>query len=391
MFKKNVLVVSGILPISTIEHKKGENDILLVTEDEITSRFEDISFRYIFIFPYVNKLISKLSAKWNSYYNLAGNESYELNGRMIFLFPVFLLPKRLFFRNILTKYSLWQERKRLDRLIKDFQPTIIHAQDSDTSAYIARFLSKKYNVPYIVTVRGLNNISDNNVKLNLKHADCLIALSVKQKNDCLNLVKKEVHLIPHGVHNMFYIKTGGEKSYQTMRIICVARLIKLKNIDLVINSLKKIKGNYIFHIYGVGPEMESLRSLIKSLDLEDRIELKGFIDNKDLPKKLVEYNLFIMPSFPETLGRVYFEAMASGLPVIASKNTGIDGIISHGEEGFLVNHESEVELVHLLSNIMDNTIVLKEMSQYAYRKAENFNWDEVSKKYYNLYTSLSSS
>src|SRR5690606_14824507 len=98
-----ILVITGILPVRAIEYKKTENDILLVTEYEIIKRHQGISFQYIFTCPYANKALSKISLKWNSYYELKKKKKFVLRGRELFLLPVFLLPEKLFFRNFLSR------------------------------------------------------------------------------------------------------------------------------------------------------------------------------------------------------------------------------------------------------------------------------------------------
>lgn len=384
-----VLVITGILPVSAIEYKKTENDILLVTEDEINSRNKDISFKYIFVFPYANRVLAKASLKWNSYYQLKQKEGFELKGRKLFLFPVFLIPKKVFFRNILTKLSVFLHRKRIDKLINNYQPTVIHAQDVDTGAYIARLLSKKYDIPYVVTLRGLNRIKDNEVKKNLEEAKSLIAISSQQIIEGEMLVNKKVNFIPHGVSQRFFKNKEYDEINQPIRLVTVSRLLKLKNIDLVIKSLSCFTHDFIFDIYGDGPEKDNLNQLIKQYNLEGKVNLRGFINNQDLPSALLKYDLFVMPSYPETLGRVYFEAMACGLPVIATKNTGIDGLITEKREGFLLEPFKEQKFIKELQEILYDFISLKipykNMSDNAKIYAEQYTWDRIVPKYIELY------
>lgn len=381
-----VLIITGILPVSAIEHKKTENDILLVTEDEIVSKYPNVSFKYIFVFPFANRLLAKVSTKWKSYYELGKKSGFNLKGRNLILLPALLFPKRVFFRDLLIKVSLYIHRKRIKKEIQEYQPTVLHAQNSDTDAFIARELSRKYNIPYIVTLRGLTNTPDRLVKLNLKKAKSLIAISSKQILDGKKVSENNITFIPHGVKESFYAYNLRRKAIiSPIRLITVSRLLKLKNIDLVIRALEKIKYDYIFDIYGDGPERESLEQLIKKFGLENKIHLQGFINNEDLPSKLREYNLFIMPSYPESLGRVYFEAMASGLPVIASKNTGVDGIITQGREGFLIDHQSESQIVEIFELIGLNPNILNEMGDNAMLLSQKYQWKSISKIYYDLY------
>lgn len=381
-----VLIITGILPVSAIEHKKRENDILLVTEDEIITRYPSFSFKYIFVFPYANKPLASLTTKWKSYFELSKKTTFNLRGRSLTLLPVLLLPKKVFFRNILLRISLYVHRKRIDELIKDFKPTVLHAQNADSDAFIARKLSKKYNIPFIVTLRGLNSDPDSKIKNNLKKANSLIAISSKQITDGKKLVNKDIIFVPHGVKDSFYQNNlKREFSAYKIRLITVSRLLKLKNIDIVIRCLSEVKFDYIFDIYGEGTEYKNLESLIIKLGLEHKIRLQGFLENNELPNKFQEYDLFVMPSYPESLGRVYFEAMASGLPVIASKNTGIDGIIRNGIEGFIINHQEENEMATILDLIGNKPEILKELGRNARQLAQNYKWENISKMYYDLY------
>lgn len=390
-----ILVISGILPISAIDYKKTENDILLVTEEEISKRNEQIKFNYVFIFPYANWILSKLSPKWKSYFGLSKKATYPLQGRAINLFPVYLLPKKIIFRGLLIKLSMWRYKARLDEIITKFEPTVIHAHDTDTSGAIARYLSEKYKLPYIVTLRGLNKYVDKHVVENVKNATSLIAISSQQLMQSQKLIGKHNNLlfIPHGIDEKFFVSANYLKDINIpIRLVTIARLLKLKNIDLLINSLSTFDYDFEFHIYGNGPEMDELTKLVERLGLQDRIKLKGYIPNNDVSIKLKQYDVFMMPSFPESLGRVYFEAMASGLPVIASKNTGIDGIISDGKEGFLLQHNDKgqfaIELKAILKNFIDNPNQYIEMSRNARRFASNYSWNKIAPQYLLLYNDL---
>ena len=150
---------------------------------------------------------------------------------------------------------------------------------------------------------------------------------------------------------------------------------------LVINT------DFIFDIYGDGPEFNRLQEIIKANGMESKIFLKGRVLNVKLPNILPNYDMFIMPSYPETLGRVYFEAMACGLPVIATKNTGIDGIITDGVEGFLVEPTKE-SIAECILKIVNNPNILTKMGIVAHKTAKNYSWERISKKYYEIYFSI---
>ena len=385
-----VLVITSILPIATIEYKKTENDILLVTEDEIKKRHPKVQFSYLFTFPYAGKLLAMMSSKWKSYYELKKRDKYLLRNRIIWLFPILILPKKVFFRTILIQISLFMNKSKIKTILNEFKPTVIHAQNSDGAAYMARIIGEKYNIPYIVTLRGLNKFTDKIIKNNLDKASSLLAISPKQKIDGKKLTLKKINFIPHGINEEFFLgKKKNEIPVSPLRLVTVCRLIPLKNINLILKTLSNYEQEVIFDIYGEGPEKETLNKLIIELGLQDTVNLKGFIPNTTLPLVLNNYQIFIMPSFPETLGRVYFEAMACGLPVIASRNTGIDGLITEGKEGFLIdpnnNEDFSRQLIKILKKLQNNTTVIETMSSHVKKYALQYTWNTIVSKYMSVY------
>ena len=382
---KRILVITGLIPIKEVQKSKDENDILLVTEDYIKKFYPDLEFHYIYTQPKVNRILSLLSDQWNAYYKVQKQKKYEVQGREIDILLVITLRKRYFFRNLLYRFSLWEHRKRIASIIKEKKPTMIHAQAVDGNTYFAKKISQKYNIPYVVTVRGLNVHVDDLIIKGLNKAKRIIALSPTQKKDAENILDHSVDLIPHGIPDHFFKANIKKTLIPPIKFVVICRLLKLKNLDKVIKELALLKHDYIFHIYGRGPEKDSLQSLITELKLENKIELKGYIPNAELPQTLQQYDVFVMPSTPETLGRVYFEAMACGLPVVASQKTGIDGIITNGSEGFLVDHSNNSSLKDILTAIFENTEKILEMRDKALQLAGRFKWDKVARQLYEIY------
>lgn len=382
---KTVLVITNLLPVSTIERKKNENDIILVTEDKIRERYKDINFHYVFTLPKVNGILSRLSKKWKSYYLLQKKESFELRGRKIHPVSIIKIPQNTPIRNLLFRLSYTLDKKKLKRIIEEIKPSVIHAHSSDGQAFFAKKLSKEFNIPYLVTVRGINKNADKFIVDNLKKAQDIIAISPTHKKLAEKATGRKTHFIPHGVSENFFVPEESIRADKMLKFITVSRLIKLKNLDRVIEALARINGDFVYNIYGDGPEKNNLQKIINQHHLQDKVILKGFINNHELPKELCKYDMFIMPSSPETLGRVYFEAMACYLPVIATQNTGIDGIIENGKEGFLVNLNEDADIYNILSNIFENPEQLRQMRKQARKMAENFKWDKITEALYNLY------
>ena len=380
-----VLIITGILPITELKKKKDENDILLVIEKELINRYNDVSFEYLFVFPFANFALGKFSKKWLSYYKLGKKKQTKSKDKIINLLSLIMLPKRFWFRKFLYNFSFWLNRKYLDDLVLKIKPTIIHAQNIESDAYLARKIGQKYGIPYVVTLRSVGDRIDSFHSKNLNGAKSLVAVSPSQIRVSYPFHNNRITIIPHGISENFL---SHERDYNInftpLKLVLVARLLSYKNIDKVIIALSKIKKDFIFDIYGDGPEKAYLKNLVLDLKLSNKIFINGRVAHHTLPGILGKYHLFVLPSFPETFGRVYLEAMACGLPVMGSRNTGVEGIISHNREGFLVTPQTN-DIEASLRKIFENPEQLVQMNKMALKLSKQFSWNVISEKYFHLY------
>lgn len=131
-------------------------------------------------------------------------------------------------------------------------------------------------------------------------------------------------------------------------------LFKLKRVSDTINALKIVFGDdkFRFDIIGEGAERSNIEYLIKKLGLHSNIKLHGNLKRDDAQLLLAESQCFIMVSSREAFGLVYIEAMAKGCITIGTRGQGIDGVIKHGENGFLCSSSTIDELSNLIKEII---------------------------------------
>lgn len=194
-------------------------------------------------------------------------------------------------------------------------------------------------------------------------------------------------LVASGVESKYIIHKNvlEEKIKRPLKkIIIVASLIKRKNIDTVIRAVEMLSKRYSIEltIIGKGSEEENLKSLVRTLNIEDIVKFRGEISREDTLIAMEESDIFSMVSHQETLGLVYIEAMAKGCIVIGSKNEGIDGIIIDNKNGYLVNSGDVNELKDKLEEILnlserDKELILKS----AYNTVINMTQKKVSEGY----------
>ena len=119
--------------------------------------------------------------------------------------------------------------------------------------------------------------------------------------------------------------------------VYVGRLVKYKNVDVIIKALNVVYSDKCFklHIIGTGAEQQNLENLANDLGLTANVIFHGQMPRDDVFELMKRCYCFIMVSDNETFGMVYIEAMLAGCITIASKGGGVDGIIVDGKNGFL--------------------------------------------------------
>ncbi|MFH0758703.1 MAG: glycosyltransferase, partial [Bacteroidota bacterium] len=118
---------------------------------------------------------------------------------------------------------------------------------------------------------------------------------------------------------------------------------KIKNIKRIMRAFDQILEHYPglgLDIIGSGPEEYLLRSYISKSRFPEKYSLLGHMDNQELVQKLPGYLGFVLPSYPETFGIVFIEALSAGIPIIYSENSGIDGYFESYLVGEKVDHRS---------------------------------------------------
>lgn len=114
----------------------------------------------------------------------------------------------------------------------------------------------------------------------------------------------------------------GRKSVSVF-LVTTSRLVPKNGVDSVIEALVSLPRKVEFIVFGIGPEEENLMNLAKHFGVEERVHFLGQIDHEVMPKYLKACDIFIRPSRSEGMGNSFIEAMAAGLPVIATQEGGI--------------------------------------------------------------------
>jgi glycosyltransferase involved in cell wall biosynthesis len=124
---------------------------------------------------------------------------------------------------------------------------------------------------------------------------------------------------------------------RSIRVGTAARLAKVKGIEYLIEAVSHLK-NVELEIAGDGPDRSELERVVTVFGVSDEVKFTGWIDN--VGEEMSTWDIYAQPSVAEGLGIAALEAMAHGIPVVASDVGGLREIVVDGETGFLVSPKS---------------------------------------------------
>lgn len=303
--------------------------------------------------------------------------------------------------------------EKIKKLVKDFDPDIIHIHTPGLLGQYAISASEKYGIPSIGTYHTLMAEQNTYVsfyrllkldKLFMKINKFNKALSFKdllkfQKSDTFNLRKKIIlklcnnlyercdliispshllkeQLLEYGIDKPITVVSNGmdlsrfqgkvKEVSEAPKILHVGRISYEKNCDVIINSFKLIKDkipNSTLTIIGEGPAISSLKIQAEKLGLVDSIIFSGFIDNSKLHEVYPEYDLFLTASTMETQGLVILEAISCGLPAVGVKSFAIPELIQDGRNGYCAESFDVVGIAKKALEILTNKELYKKFSE----------------------------
>lgn len=174
-------------------------------------------------------------------------------------------------------------------------------------------------------------------------------------------------------------------SSQTTNIIFVGRLTRYKGAELLIRAIVKLKGqDFKLHIFGEGEESRHLKDLVVKLDLAGEVNFHGFVHPVAMKPFYQAATIFCLPTFTESLGIAFLEAMACGLPIVTIDNGGPKFICpSQGAIKIPIMPESDIinVLTESIQFLIKNPDKAKEMGRFNRQYCQqHYDWQIIEKE-----------
>ncbi|RFC55323.1 glycosyltransferase family 4 protein [Brumimicrobium aurantiacum] len=278
---------------------------------------------------------------------------------------------------------------------------LIHAHTWYSDGAVALKLNKKYNIPYIIAVRGsdlnqfwkLPHLKNKGLEI-LKNASKVILITPRYQERLLALDKikrldtnfiEKTKVITNGLDPYWinHVKDRKTKIDSPIKLLFIGVFSEAKNtLNLVkaVNKLVEQGVNCELNLVGGGGSCE--KKVLALIDNKAHIKFHGKIYAfEKLEQLFAQAHIYGMTSIRETFGLVYGEALSQGLPVLYSKNEGIDGVFNENI-GVAVNPYSITSISEGIKSIIEN---YDSFDFDPEKIAQHLNWKSIAQRYIDLY------
>lgn len=321
------------------------------------------------------------------------------------------LPVSLFdshtYRSITALGDNIKAYNNLSRVIKNNNIDVIHC-NTPIGGLIGRLCGKRYSIKKVIyTAHGfhfykgapfINRFFYKTAeKLLARWTDVIITMNEEDFNAAKGFRLKKggkvykVHGVGITLENYDRIEVDKVQKRKEINVptdailcICAGDLVLRKNFKSAIEAIGKLDNKKVhFAVCGTGPEKENLIELSKRLHIEDRIHFLGF--RNDVKELLSISDIYLFTSLQEGLPRSLMEAMAVGLPVVASKIRGNVDLIENGIGGFLSNPYDIEDIACCIGKLCASEGMRKKMGQMNLLKIREFDVSVVEKEINSIY------
>ncbi len=301
--------------------------------------------------------------------------------------------------NHLTKY--WFLSQRTNKIIKKIKPDIIHAHGTE-GPY--GYISTKFNTPTIISIQGIVNeivkfeptfVGTLQKSMEIKLIKAGTHFGCRTNFDTAFVKKNNssaiIHYLPEAINSVYFKKEW--KGIDSDEIVYVGTLNERKGVlNLILAVIKILETKDIkLHLIGKGSNefVTSIKNIIQIKKAEKHFIFHDFLNSNEIANILSTSAIFVLPTLVDNSPNSLLEAMAVGVPSIATDVGGISSMILNGVDGLLIKPQSINEITNSVIILLNNRNLRIEMSENSRKKALSNNYPKiVGEIYYMTYLNL---
>jgi glycosyltransferase involved in cell wall biosynthesis len=277
------------------------------------------------------------------------------------------------------------------RLISALSPDVIHVHSPLTLGLMARLAARQLSIPVVYTNHYLpENVRPGSTRRSRLFDAAFYAYLVQFANQCAHVtaptltalqllraqgLRAPAQVISNGIDLRTYCPGPADSVVRDRYglradrpvILYVGRLSQEKGVDVLLAAVARLTTGVQVAIAGRGPDSVRLAATADRLGLSDRVRFLGFVPDADLPAVYRLADVFVIPSKAELQSLATMEAMATGLPVVASDAYSLRELVSHGKTGLLTTPGRADELAASLDMLLGAPGVRARMAQESLR------------------------
>ena len=209
----------------------------------------------------------------------------------------------------------------------------------------------------------------------------------------LGLAEEQLFTVENGLTDLAMENRASARATLRLRDtdIClgfVGRISPQKSVSRLVNIMQALYRQHpdlIAVIVGDGPELETVKESVRSVNIIDRFRFTGEADGVFL---MASFDIFVLPSAYEAFPYVYLEALARGLPIVTTDVGGASAVVDQGINGYIVTQTSLEPIIDAISAIAQDSQLRSDMGQQSRKKSKQFTIANMVDRTLNVYCQL---
>ncbi|GAB4442557.1 MAG: hypothetical protein Kow0031_24670 [Anaerolineae bacterium] len=288
--------------------------------------------------------------------------------------------------------------------VREFRPDVVHIFFGIPDGPIGWALKRAYGLPYLISLRGADVPSDE-VKRFARHyqllrplvrgmwrdADAVVAVSNGLREFAYQTTPDlPIEVIPNAIELSEFTPPHQRNGDGPTRLLFVGRFNAFKNVETLVEAAARLNemgvSNFELQLVGEGSRRANVERLIIEKGLTRQVQLLGWVERDAIAERYRQADVFVTATTWEGMPNTVLEGMACGLPVVATRASGLSELVKEGVNGYLVDINDSATLARRIADLINNPYERRRMGKESRKIAEReFAWDYIAEQYVEIY------
>jgi glycosyltransferase involved in cell wall biosynthesis len=280
--------------------------------------------------------------------------------------------------------------RKANELLRSQPFDLVHAHFLVPCGAVARRVTRRSGVPYVLTAHGSDVPGYNRERLKVLHRILRPAwLRIVEDSAAVTTPSRflagliqdaQPNAVPIVIPNAIEVSRSAPRSREK-RILVVSRILERKGVQHVISAMPSLSSEWELVIAGDGPYLPTLRE--QASKLETRVRFLGMVPRELLPQLYQSSEIFVLPSARENFPMVLLEAMAGGCAIVTTRGSGCEEVV--GDAARLVDTDDPAQLRVALDGLIVNEFERRALGERARRRVDQFAAPAVAQRVEELF------